>query len=490
MEHDRRPGKLAVIVHADIAGSTALVQQDEHVAHERIRDSFRRLGEAVSRYHGSVVEVRGDALLAQFERASDAVSATLGFQAAQAGYNERLDDGVLPRVRIGVALGEVILADGTVTGSGVVLAQRVEQLAAPGGVCISGAIHEALPKRMPFEQDDLGEQVLKGFDEPVRVFRIDLVPGESPPLPGQVGSILTGKRVAVATALATVLLATGGMLLWLQPWQEREAPASEERMAFPLPDKPSIAVLPFANISDDPEQEYFVDGITNDLITDLSKFKNLFLIASNSTFSYKGKPVKVQQVAEDLGVRYVLEGSVQRAGDTLRINAQLIDALSGHHIWAERYDRDAGDLFAVQNEMLKTIVASLNFQVEEFEFERAIQRPTKDLKAHDYFTRGWAYLREKINRENNARVHEWMQKAIQADPQYARAYSTEAVAHSRDWRYSLIEDTSESLELALKNALKSVSLDPDDYWNHWGLGAVYLANGDSDEALNAYERAL
>jgi adenylate cyclase len=260
-------------------------------------------------------------------------------------------------------------------------------------------------------------------------------------------------------------------------------------MAYPLPDEPSIAVLPFANIGNDPEQEYFADGITNDLITDLSKFHSLFVIAANSTFAYKGHPVKVQQVAEDLGVRYVLEGSVQRTADTIRINAQLIDAVSGHHLWADRYDRPADRLFAIQDEILETIVGTMQLQIRDAEIKRALKRPTNVLKAYDYNQRGFAYARA-WGKENAARARPMFEKAIELDPQYSRAYAELAWLSADEWRYNWIADTSESLQRALELARKAVALDPDNYWNVWTLGHVYLESGESDQAIAAYERAL
>ena len=386
MAENRLSGKLAVILHADVADSTALVQQDEQLAHQRIQDTFHRFGDTISKYHGHVRELRGDALLAEFERASDAVTAALAFQAGQTDHNAQLNDNIQPTVRVGIAMGEVIVADSTVTGAGVVLAQRVEQLADPGGLCITEALHEAIPKRMPFDLENLGEQALKGFDDPVRVYRVKLRPGESIPSPqesSQPKAPLKTQRLIVAV-IAIVLVAGGGTAYWLKSRMPQVDTASVERMVFPLPDEPSIAVLPFDNLSGDPEQEYFSDGITNDIITDLSKFSGLFVIASNSTFTYKGKPVKVQQVAEDLGVRYVLEGSVQRLGGQIRINAQLIDATSGRHLWAERYERDSKDLFAVQTEIIEMIVATLAFRVEEVERERVLHKDTESLAAYDY----------------------------------------------------------------------------------------------------------
>jgi adenylate cyclase len=253
MPQNRRPGKLAVILHADVAGSTALVQQDEHLAHERIQDAFGRFSDIIAQYHGRVRELRGDALLAEFERASDAVGAALNFQQLHSEHLNQLRDDMRPALRIGVSLGEVVFADDTVTGAGVVLAQRIEQLATPGGLCITAAIHEALPNRMPVDQENLGEQELKGFAEPVRVYRAELKPGESisPPEESREAksSLINWRVVSVIAAIAVVI--SGGVLTWLKPWDIREDPASVERAVLPLPDKPSVAVLPFDNLSDD-----------------------------------------------------------------------------------------------------------------------------------------------------------------------------------------------------------------------------------------------
>ena len=355
MEKEHLSGKLAVILHADIAGSTALVQQDEHLAHERIQESFLRFSDVIEKYRGRVLEVRGDALLGEFDRASDAVTATLAFQADQAYYLSRLKDDLKPVIRVGIAMGEIVIGDNTVTGAGVVLAQRVEQLADPGGVCITEALHEALPRRMPFDLENLGEQVLKGFDDPVRVYRVELSAGQSVPAPQQHNQREASPKrpkLMVATIVMALVVAAG-TYYWFKTQLPQEEPVLVERMAYPLPDKPSIAVLPFTNLSNDAQQEYFADGMTEDLITDISKVSGLFVIARNSVFTYKGQAVKVRQVAEELGVRYVMEGSVRRVGNQVRINAQLIDATTGGHIWADRYDGSLEDVFSMQDKITK-----------------------------------------------------------------------------------------------------------------------------------------
>jgi TolB-like protein/Tfp pilus assembly protein PilF len=257
----------------------------------------------------------------------------------------------------------------------------------------------------------------------------------------------------------------------------------------PLPDKPSIAVLPFDNLTGDTEQEYFADGITNDIITDLSKFSRLFVIASHSTFTYKGKPVKVQQVAEDLGVRYVLEGSVQRSGDQIRINAQLIDATSGRHLWAERYERDAEDLFAVQNEIIEMIVATLAFRVDEVERERVLHKDTESLAAYEYFLLGDKKF-ITFAKEAMIEARTLLEKAIELDPNYAQAYAQLALVHKYLQDYNWVEEPDLSLEIALKMARKAVALSPDDYFTHWVLGVAYKEIRDFDRAMAEYERAL
>ena len=337
MAKDRLSDTLAVILHADVEGSTELIHQDKQLAHERIRDSFQRFSNTIEKYHGQVLELRGDALLASFERSSDAVAAALAFQADHTYQNSRLQDDIRPVIRVGISMGEVVIADNTVTGTGVVQAQRVEQLAGPGGICITAVIHDSLSKRMPFEFVSLGEKELKGFDHAVHVYRVELASGESVPAPIEAGNqnAPPENRRLIAAFVAVILVVVGGTAFWFKSQEPKVDAASIERMAFPLPDKPSIAVLPFTNMSGVAEQEYFADGITENLITDLSKISGIFVIALNSSFSYKGQQVKVRQVAEDLGVRYVMEGSVQRAGDQVRINVQLIDAQANRQLCSE-----------------------------------------------------------------------------------------------------------------------------------------------------------
>jgi adenylate cyclase len=489
MAKDRLSGQLAVILHADVAGSTALVHQDEQLAHERIQDTFRRFGDTITKYRGRVRELRGDALLAEFERASDAVTAALAFQVEQLDYLAQLKDSIRPTVRVGIAMGEVIIADDTITGEGVVLAQRLEQLAEPGSLVIQGASYETIPGRFPFEYGDLGEHQVKGFDKPVRVYSASLKPGTDIPPPGPLVHKTRNTIIAVA---ATAVMVIGIALMWFEPWVIREEPASLERMAFPLPDKPSIAVLPFTNLSTDSEQEYFSDGITQDIITNLARFPDLFVISRNSTFTYKGQSVMVKQVAEELGVRYVLEGSVQKVGNKLRITAQLIDATSGYHLWAESYDRNLDDLFAVRDEVTQSIIATLSGdygELQQAELERLQHKDTKHFAAYDYVLRSiHTWLR--FTRDANSEAARLAEKAIELDPDYARAPMILAWVHLNEYRFKWSDDLEKSLEQAHEMARKSVELDDYDSWSHWALGVVYLYRGDHEGAIAQYEKAL
>jgi adenylate cyclase len=385
--------------------STELVHQNEQIAHERILETFRRFGDTIAKYHGQVRELRGDALLAEFERASDAVSAALGFQVEQLNYLAQLKDSIQPRVRVGITMGEVVIADDTITGTGVVLAQRLEQVSDPGGVVIQGAAYETIPGRFPFEYEDLGEQVLKGFAQPIRAFAVRLRPGKELPVP---------------EVIAT--------------------PQSAEPEGLKVPDKPSIAVLAFDNLSGDPGQEYLSDGISESIITGLSRFTGLFVIARQSSFSYKGKATRVQEIASSLGVQYILEGSVQRSSNKVRVIAQLIDAMTGHHLWVQKYDRQWEDIFALQDDITQHIISNIgSFEgpLEKAAQVQIKQKAPSDLRAYDYLLLG----RERfflVTKEGNAKARELFQKSVELEPSYSLGHTWTAWTHlvDRDFGWS------------------------------------------------------
>jgi len=396
--------KLAVLLHADVIGSTALVQLNETVAHQRIQDAFQRFSQTITRHNGTTQEIRGDALVAEFSRASDAVTAALDFQSTNTAHNEGISDEIRPELRVGIAMGEVVVADNTVTGEGIVLAQRLEQLAEPGGTCVQGAAYETIPRRLPFEYENLGDQVLKGFDQPVRAFSVSLRSGEDLPAP----DVESTSQSAEQNDPQTV---------------SKLSPKSYETLIgerLELPDKPSIAVLPFQNMSGDPEQEYFADGMTEDIITTLSRVPDLIVISRNSTFVYKGRAVDVREVGRELGVAHVLEGSIRKSGNRLRITAQLVNTQSGDHTWAERYDRKLDDIFAIQDEITHNIVGELQVQLVSGESSRRATTGTKSLKAWELMIRARSLTVSHL-RNNAVAAKQLIDTALELDNAYSTA---------------------------------------------------------------------
>jgi adenylate cyclase len=490
MAKDRLSGKLAVILHADVVGSTSLVQQDEQKAHQRIQDSFRRFGDTISNYHGQVRELRGDALLAEFERASDAVCAALAFQLSQLEYIAGLDADIRPQLRVGIALGEVIIADDTITGAGVVLAQRLEQKADAGGLCITPAIREALPRRLPFELQNLGEQDLKGFDEAIGVYRVALQPGAMIPPPegyrdgGRSGSWRNNMAVIVAVVVVLFGVAAYGFL----PWSPQEADVPEA-IVETLQERPSIAVLPFDNMSGDPEQEYFADGITEDLTTDLSRISGLFVVARNSAFAYKGRSVDLRTVAAELGVRYLLEGSVRRIGQQIRINAQLIDGENGGHMWAARFDGTMADVFNLQDHVNRKIVAALEVNLTAADEKRFDRVETTVAGAYDLVLRGVERY-NVFNREAMVDARDLFKQAAALDPNYARAYANIALSYATEVNFFWSGNREESIRLGLEFADKALALDDSIPQIYLTRSILYLPQRQHQAALEAARRTI
>ena len=455
MEKEQLSRKLAVILHADVVGSTSLVQKNETLAHERIQAVFHQFSETINSYGGITRELRGDALVAEFERASDAVPAALAFQVINGEFNSKLDDDIQPQLRIGISLGEVIIADNTITGAGVVLAQRLEQLAEPGGAVVQGSVSETIPARMPFEFDSLGEQVLKGFDQPVRAFAVKLQPGEKLPEP----EVSTTPQKADSTTLE-------------------------------IPDKPSIAVLPFNNMSGDPEQEFFADGIAEDIITALSRFHDLLVIARNSSFVYRGTSVDMRQVGRELNVQYVLEGSVRTASNRVRITAQLIEAHSGNHVWAERFDRSLEDVFEVQDEITALVASTVSQQMSVAEYRSAISRAEQDLNYRGLYHQGMWYM-NKVTAEGCIKAREYAEQTLERYPEHVGGYSLMAYVNIIEFIYGWGEERrAQMIPDAAEYATKAIRIDPDDETSHTMLGAVYWMSGKHDAAINECETVL
>ncbi|MBI3304547.1 MAG: hypothetical protein HYZ72_20990, partial [Deltaproteobacteria bacterium] len=346
--------KLTAILSADVQGYSRLMGQDEEATIRTLTAYREVMATLIRQYRGRVVDSPGDNLLAEFASVVDAVQCAVEIQQALKARNTELPLERKMEFRLGLNVGDVVVEGERLYGDGVNIAARLENLAEPGGICISGTVYDQVETKLALEYEHLGEQTVKNIVKPVRVYRVRM----EPPSPGQ--------PQGVAPTIS-------------QP-------------GLPLPDKPSLAVLPFVNLSSDPEQEYFSDGMTEDLITDLSKLSGLFVIARNSVFTYKGKAVKVEEVGRELGVRYVLEGSVRRADDRVRITAQLVDATTGYHLWAERYDRELKDIFALQDEITQKIVFALKVKLTKEEQERFRRYPTDNLEAYDSFLHGLEYF--------------------------------------------------------------------------------------------------
>ncbi|MCZ6575660.1 MAG: tetratricopeptide repeat protein [Gammaproteobacteria bacterium] len=486
-EHLER--KLAAILYADVAGYSRLTGEDEEGTHRLLSSYLDAITALIDRHNGKVLHFAGDAVLAEFASVVNALTCAVNIQREIKDRNRDLHDNRKVQFRIGINLGDVIVDRNEIYGDGVNVAARLESLAEPGGICISEAVRTAVGNKLPLNYEFLGEQSVKNIAEPVRAYRVQLKPDAVLPTPTTPSKTKRARRRLVMVSAAVVALLGGvTVIAWLAPWQPTTEPASGERAALPLPDKPSIAVLPFTNLSDDPKQEYFSDGITNDIITDLSKFRSLFVIASKSVFVYKGKPVKVQDVSRELGVRYVLEGSVQRASEKVRVNAQLIDATTGHHLWAERYDRDLKDLFALQDEIVQTIVTALAVKVDAVERKRAMRKDTDNLEAYDYVLRGWEYL-ARTTRSTNMEARQMFQRAIELDPRYASAYVGLGWTYRKAMGHGWTEFPGQALQQAHDLAQKALSLEESAAAHHL-LGYVYLPRRQYDLASHALERAI
>ena len=416
--------------------------------------------------------------------------AALAFQSSHSQVLEQLDDEIIPKIRIGVSLGEVIFADGQVTGAGVVLAQRVEQLAEPGGLCITGAIHEALPQHIPVDQEDLGEQQVKGFDEAVRVYTVRLKEGAGLPEPTVVSAPRESKVTQFVLVAAVVVLICGGALLaWIQPWQPDFEPASVEKMAFPLPNKPSIAVLPFDNYLDEEQLKFFTDGLTENIISALSKVDGLLVIARNSAATYKDKPVNVKQVAEELGIQYVLEGSVQKSGDQLRITTKLVDAIKGHNLWSDRFDRKADDVFVIQDEITKRVITELQVELTEGENARIAARGTNNLQAWLLRTEGYGEL-IKFTRESQIRARELFEAAHKADPTWALPLGSIALTHWYEARMGFSKSREESIRQGVEAAERAIELQPEESAGYFALGNLMALINEPEKGIELRRKAM
>ncbi len=482
--------KLAAIFYADVAGYSRLTGADEEGTHRTLSAFLDVISSLIEGHGGRVLHYAGDAVLAKFASVVVAVSCAVEVQREFTARNESLADDRKVQFRIGVNLGDVIADRDELYGDGVNVAARLEGLAEPGGICISRKVLDEVSDKLDVGYEFLGEQLVKNIEWPISVYRVMLTPESAGQIIGEhTTSRATWRRPALMVAAAAVVLAlVGGAALWW-PWSPGEESAALEPMAFPLPDKPSVAVLPFDNLSGDPGQEHVADGMTEDITTALSQVSSLFVIARNSAFAYKGKPVKVQKVAADLGVRFVLEGSLQKSGDTRRITAQLVDTLSGSHLWSERYDRKMTDLFVLQDEITEHIVTALQIKLTDGEQMRIRRRHTRSLEAWNLVAEGVEhfYRREKTD---NLRARELFNKAVEVDREYALAWALLAWTHWFDAQNEWSADPKRSFERAAFLAQKARTLD-DELPDVLALqGAIQLFQRQYEAAVASGEKAV
>ena len=445
---DLLPRKLAAILYADVAGYSRLTGEDEDATHRILSEYLDLISTIIESHHGHVKHYAGDAVLAKFDAVVDAMSTAVTIQDELKIRNENVPDNRKIQFRIGVNLGDVIEDRGDIYGDGVNIAARLESLAKPGGICISDAVRSAVGKRLDLDYEDMGEQEVKNISEPVRAYKVMITGGQAP------------------EAIESV------------------------KPELELPDKPSIAVLPFQNMSGDSEQEFFADGMAEEIITALSQYRWFFVIARNSSFTYKDRAVDVTKVGKELGVQYVLEGSVRKAGNRVRVTAQLIDAMTGSHIWAERYDRELDDIFALQDEITETIVASIEPELGAFERERVRRKPPENLDAWGSFQRGLWHFFTYQTRDGLAEAKRQFQRACKLDPGFATAYAELAWTHIADIHRGFANDPERSLEQAAAAAEKALALDARDPVAHFAVGRVHIFKHAHDNGIAEMETAL
>ncbi|HBD09224.1 MAG TPA: hypothetical protein DCZ69_13280, partial [Syntrophobacteraceae bacterium] len=453
MVTDHIERKLAAILHADIKDYSRLMGEDE-VGTLRMLTAHREITDVLIQQHrGRIVSTAGDSILAEFGSAVDAVQCAVEIQQALKASNAGLPSARRMEFRIGINVGDVMVEGPQIYGDGVNIAARLEALAEPGGICVSGTVYDQVENKLELGYEYLGEQTVKNIAKPVRVYRL--------------------QREAQAPAIA-------------QGTGDTSSPLPSP--ALPLPGKPSIIVLPFVNMSNDPEQEYFSDGITEDITTDLSKISSLFVISPNSAFTYKGITAKVQDISREMGVRYVMEGSVRKAGERVRITAQLIDATTDHHLWAERYDRPLTDIFSVQDEIVRRIVTTLKLQITLQEQGVIVGKHTDNLEAYDAFLRGidcfW-----RLTKEGNAEARHLWEKALALDPQYAEAYAWLGGTYRLEWLFHW-SGTPQTLERALELAHRALALDDTLPFARTLLSHVYANQQQYAQAIEEGERAI
>lgn len=412
--------KLAAILAADVVGYSRLMGEDETGTLSRLKIHLSEFIEpTVGNYRGRIFKLMGDGVLIEFSSVVDALECAVAIQRGMIERNSKVDAGQKIVFRIGINLGDVIIDDDDIYGTGVNVAARLETLANPGGICLSDGVFDQVEKLVDVGFEYMGPQSVKNIDKPVNAYKVQLDPGAAGTVVDVSKSSGSGRKWVVLALGMIVAVAAGAWYYLTKPDFEL---AYVEKMANPLPDKPSVAVLPFSNLSAETDQAYFSDGITEDIITDLSKISGLFVVARNSSFKYKEQDVPIRQVAEELGVRHVLKGSVRRADDQIRITTQLVDALNGNQIWAERYDRKLRDIFSVQSEVARQVAKAMAVTLKANENERLFQKYTTNIDAYDVFLQARRTV-DVPSKDNIFRGENLFGQVIELDPNFAGGYA-------------------------------------------------------------------
>ena len=446
MAEERVQRRLAAILTADVVGYSSLMEKDESGTRARFNDQLENvIKPALDEHHGRLVKTMGDGFLVEFGSVVDSVQCAVDIQNGVVLQQNSGPDDKNIEFRIGLHLGDVIVEGDDIHGDGINIASRLEAIAEPGGICVSDMVYAGVRNKLSLDFDDLGEQPLKNIAHPMQIYRIIVDHSAN-----------------------------------------RDAPQNTAIFR-----RPAVAVLPFENLSGDPEQEYFADGLTEDVITALLQWRFFPVIARNSTFAYKGQSPDIRKVGSELGARYVVEGSVRKAGNRVRVTAQLINSDNGHHVWAERYDRDLEDIFDLQDEVTRQIVAALMPELQRAEHDRSGAKPTDNLDAWDCYLRGNAYFNE-LTPEAIPKAREMFERATALDPNYAKAYARLGLTYHRELLLGLRDDTTGAARLLMEAASKAATLDDSDSMSHWvlSLANFYKPLGASDIAISEAKRSL
>ncbi|MDJ0624277.1 MAG: adenylate/guanylate cyclase domain-containing protein [Desulfocapsaceae bacterium] len=480
--------KLRAILSADVKGYSRLMSDDESYTIRTLKEYRNIMTGIIGEYSGRVVDAPGDNLLAEFSSIVNAVQSAVEIQKILKQKNTDIPNDKKLEFRIGVNIGDVVQDGGSLYGEGVNIAARIEGLADPGGICISRGAYDHVRNKLKLGYEYIGEHVVKNIKDPVRVYKVLTDTKDAGKVIGDEPKPLLKPGTRATLIIAAVILILAGYQVFHITIAPEFEPASIEDMAFPLPEKPSIAVLPFNNMSGDANQDYLCDGFTEDLITSIAKIPRIFVISRQSSFTYKGKPVNVKKVAEDLGVRYVLEGSIQKSGDQIRVNVQFIDALTGYHLWSERYDRKFEGIFKLKDEIIFKVATELAVELTEGERARALSRYTDNLEV--WSTQLLAteiFMRH--TKESMVRARELYRKALYLDPDYLPAFYGLAWTYFMDARHGWNNPRKKSFDQAVESANKALAID-DTYWGaHSILCLLYLLKRDFDKAEEYLQKA-